>query len=191
MQHTQAIEAILGKLKAELPQHLYYHSLEHTERVMESTREIALAENITGTDLNLILTAAAYHDSGFLIDYTNHEANGCELAEKMLPDFGYTKLHIAVIQGMIMATKIPQDPKTILEKVLCDADLAYLGGSKYHEISRQLFLELNALSVPISEKQWMDLQVDFLESHHFWTTYCNERYAAPKQNTLAELKAKH
>ncbi len=189
MQHAQAIEAILGKLKEELPHHLHYHSFEHTALVMESAREIALAENITGTDLFLLLTAAAYHDSGFLINHKNHEAAGCGLAEKMLPDFGYTTEQITVIQGMIMATKIPQDLKTKLEKVLCDADLAYLGGSKYHEISRNLFLELNALFEPMSEEQWNALQVNFLEHHHFWTTFCNERYSKPKQNTLAELKA--
>ncbi|MDA0973125.1 MAG: hypothetical protein O2867_05255 [Bacteroidetes bacterium] len=41
-----------------------------------------------------------------------------------------------------MATKVPQEPKDHLARILCDADLDYLGGDDYDEIAGGLYQEL-------------------------------------------------
>jgi uncharacterized protein len=57
----------------------------------------------------------------------DHESISIQLAEQALANFGYTNSQIAVIRGIIQATRIPQSPTNLLEMIIADADLDYLG----------------------------------------------------------------
>ncbi|MEL6669215.1 MAG: HD domain-containing protein, partial [Bacteroidota bacterium] len=76
----EAIDAILSKLERGLSRNLHYHSIAHTRDVLARTLELAEAEGIDDPeDVDLLRTAAAYHDSGFLINNRDHERLGCKL----------------------------------------------------------------------------------------------------------------
>lgn len=189
MKHNEAIDHILKFMQQELPDRLRYHSLEHTLGVIRSSEYIAKKHKLPSEDLNLLLTAAAYHDSGFTQSYKNHEAIGCEIVLETLPKFDYNPEQIALIQKMILATKIPQSPSSLPEKILCDADLDYLGGGKYGEISESLYDEFGLNGLDISEANWLDMQINFLESHHYWTDFALSVLKPKKQNVLNNLKS--
>lgn len=189
MKHNIAIDHILKLMQEELPDLLRYHSLEHTLGVLRSSEYIAKKHKLSDEELYLLLTAAAFHDSGFTRSYKNHESIGCEIVQETLPNFGYNEEQIATIKNMILATKIPQSPSTLPEKILCDADLDYLGGGKYGEISESLYDEFGLNGLDISEKDWLDMQINFLESHHYWTDFALKVLKPKKQNVLDNLKA--
>jgi len=90
MNYTEAREFILEKLKRELPPNLYYHGIHHTHDVFESADRIAMMENITGGDLDLLRTAALFHDVGFLINYKSNEQESSILSREILHGFDYT-----------------------------------------------------------------------------------------------------
>ena len=71
---------------------------------------------------------------------------------------------------MIMATKIPQTPNTLLEQIICDADLDYLGRSDFFTIANLLFNELREMKIISDEKEWDRIQVKFLKGHRYFTT---------------------
>lgn len=190
MEYQKAIEHIISRLRDELPGTLRYHSPEHTLSVMESSEKLAERHGISLHEMKLLVTASAYHDSGFLRKYRNHELVSCEIADDTLPDFGFTAADIELIKGMIMATKVPQQPHTLLEKIICDADLVYLGGDNYTEISKTLHTELGLNGIDLDESQWLDMQINFLESHHYWTDHYTERLTPNKQIVLEGLKKK-
>ena len=86
-----------------------------------------------------------------------------------------------------MATKIPQTPHNLLEQIICDADLDYLGSDDYWKISGHLFKEINETTA-LGETDWLNIQISFLEQHHYFTqTAINER-SQMKDSYLAELK---
>lgn len=188
MHFTKAIDFALAKLQQELPLELKYHSLEHTLAVMHSCEILAAKENISEFEAEILKTAAAYHDIGFTQSYQNHEENGCLIAAEVLPDFGFGPDLIVQIQGMIRATKIPQSPKTPLEEILCDADLDYLGGDQYGEISQRLYEELGLKGHSMSKEEWLDLQIKFLEQHHYWTRFAQEKLGDRKEMVLNRLR---
>jgi uncharacterized protein len=190
MDYQKAIEYIIARLRQELPDRLKYHSPEHTISVIRAAEKLGERHGISLHEMQLLLTAAAYHDSGFLKTYRNHEEESCRIAEKVLPDFGFKKEDIEVIKGMIMATKVPQKPHTLLEKIICDADLVYLGGDNYDSISTTLHKELTLNGIELDEDQWLDMQINFLESHNYWTEYYLNRLAPNKKNVLDRLKSK-
>lgn len=169
MQFNEVRKFILDKLKAELPVHLTYHSVGHIQDVYGVAGYIAKEEGVEGEDLQLLLTAALFHDSGFLISQKDHEKLSCEVCKQYLPGFGYTQQQVERICGMVIATQIPQQPKSLLEQILCDADLDYLGRDDFFHIGDQLFAELKTFNVINTEHEWNRLQVDFLGKHHYFT----------------------
>jgi len=180
-------EFILNKLKTELPKHLEYHSIHHITDVFSAAESIAKSENVSEYEVCLLKTAVLFHDAGYTIQGDQHEAISCSMAMDTLGDYDYTKEEIEMICGMIMATQIPQRPKNILEEIICDADLDYLGRDDYWKISRSLFNEMN-LSKPMSEREWLNVQIKFFESHEYCTDTAIGLRKAQKDKHLEEIK---
>jgi class 3 adenylate cyclase/HD superfamily phosphodiesterase len=181
---------IRGKLKRNLPPQLTYHGFHHTEDVLNAALQIADAEKIDESEIQLLRVAVLFHDSGFTELYNNHEEKGCEFARDILPSFGFQQDAIDCICGMIMATKIPQQPHTKLEEIICDADLDYLGREDFYTIGKTLFEEFKTFDIVNNEKQWDQAQVRFIESHHYHTNYSRTQREPEKQKYLEVLKKK-
>ena len=181
----QAGEFILNKIGNELPGNYYYHNADHTRDVHAATESIAIAEGIKGEELTLLLTAAYYHDSGYLRTLNEHEAESCRIAIEYLPGFGYSPEQIEKICGMIKATRIPQTPHNKLEEILADADLDYLGRDDFFDIGDKFYHERG-----LSDRDaWNAIQVKFLEEHHYFTQTALNLRNAKKQENLAKVKA--
>jgi len=189
MDYRAAKRFILAKLRTELSTKLYYHGMHHTLDVLRVARDLCKSEGVNGHSLKLVKTAALYHDAGFVKDkHAGHEYEGCLMARASLPKFGYSKDDIETICGMIMATKIPQSPTNLLEEIICDADLDYLGRADFYLIGKTLFMELAAYKLISGEQAWNRLQVNFLTAHHFHTRTNTLAREPLKQRYLAHLK---
>jgi uncharacterized protein len=166
---TSIKQPILSRLENELDPRLGYHNISHTLDVLKQAEVLAKQENITDKhDLLLLKTAAVFHDSGFLFVYKNHEEKGCEIAAESLRNV-FCEEDIKKICGMIMATKIPQTPNTLLEQIICDADLDYLGRNDFEPISRNLYKEFIVFKIIPEDIIWDHIQIKFFESHHYFT----------------------
>lgn len=187
MNYIAAKAFILDKLNKELSEKLFYHGKHHTLDVLHITEELCQLEKISEKETVLVKTAALFHDSGFTLSYQDHEMLGCQIVEQTLPQCGYTPQDIKAICGMIMATKIPQNPQNHLEKILCDADLDYLGRDDFHKIGNSLFRELQAYDILNDEQKWNKIQISFLEGHSYHTRTNKTRRDPIKQLYLQEL----
>lgn len=188
MQYQEAYQFMINKLESGLPPYLSYHNIDHTKSVIEASEIIATREGIHGDELLLLKTAALFHDSGFLQDYQQHESISVSLAKKHLPSFGYTEEQIEKIASMIMATKLPQSPKDHLAKILCDADLYYLGGPDYTANADKLFSENKKIGLYKSKTEWLIQQIGFLTSHQYFTETAKSDLDAVKQQNLKKLE---
>ena len=183
-------EFISKKLSTELAPELMYHSFSHTMEVYQAAQRYAEEERIIGEDLHLLLTAVLFHDSGFIDVRKNHEERSCEIARSILPQFDYTEEQIDRICNMILATRIPQQPKTHLEEITCDADLDYLGRNDYTLIADGLYEEMRLSGQIKSEKEWFDVQIRFLENHKYHTETARKWRNEGKAKNLYDLKSK-
>ena len=174
-------------LEKSLPRELEYHAIDHTFDVLNAVEEIALAEGVSEKELLLLKTAALLHDCGFVKKYRDNEIIASELSSKLLPKYNYSKEDIQIIQNMIMATAVPQHPKTKLEEILCDADLDYLGRSDFDELSTKLRHELNAYNYQMSDLEWYELEVNFLKNHKYFTDYSKKEREPEKEKRIEEL----
>jgi len=185
MGFDKAKETIVHHLEQNLPSDLFYHGIHHTFDVFDAALVIAENEKIdSADDLTLLKTAALFHDSGFTIDASKHEECGCDLAREILPACDYTNSQIDQICGMIMATKIPQQPLNLLERIICDADLDYLGRDDFFKIGDTLYQELKAFDKIKDSTQWNQLQISFLSNHQYHTEFSRGNREIKKQENL-------
>ncbi|MGN6396846.1 MAG: HD domain-containing protein [Mucilaginibacter sp.] len=189
MRLDDAGEFIINKLNQELPEYLNYHNSTHTLDVVESAYRLGQAEGISSADMELLLTAAYYHDSGFLVKMAGHEEESCRIARETLPGFNYNAGEIERICGMIMATRLPQSPKNYLEEILADADLDDLGRDDFFIIGDKLFLENTIYGDDIDPHAWRLKQLEFMQKHHYFTKSAINLRQAKKDANLERIKA--
>jgi ligand-binding sensor domain-containing protein/class 3 adenylate cyclase len=186
--YYKAERFIMKKLEAELSSKLHYHSIEHTLDVVKAVERIALSENVTDEGLFLLKTAASYHDAGFVEQYDKNEPVGVRMANEILPKYGYTPEHIEIIKKLIFVTSVPHQPTNLLEEIICDADLDYLGRDDFHQIADKLRLELREHGKINSDRAWDEIQVRFLEQHCYFTQTSLKTRLPKKLQNLEEIK---
>jgi len=184
-----AEKQIVDLLKSKMP-NLQYHNMDHIYDVLNAALLIAESEHVSGEEVKLLRLAALYHDAGFIHSPKNHEERGANMARGNLPLFCFNEEQIATICNMIIATRIPQTPTTPLDKILCDADLDYLGRDDFYEIGGRLLEELKAQGVVETEREWNLVQKTFLESHRYHTRFSKENREAKKHQHIQEIIAK-
>lgn len=186
--YMKAERYIMKLLEKKLPKTLHYHSIAHTKDVTEAAERLAIMEGIKGEDLFLLQTAATYHDAGFVEQYDANEPVGIRMAQEILPKFGYTEEQIEIVAGLINATKIPHQPQTKLQEIICDADLDYLGRDDFHDIADLLRRELRDHGKINSDRLWDEIQVKFLTQHQYFTKSAIETRQVKKELHIQQIK---
>ena len=131
-------------MEQDLPATLFYHSLWHTrDEVAERAQWLAVHEGLSQRAEILIVTAAYFHDIGFIRQAQGHEEAGVEIASKILPYFGYSQAQVLTIADIILATRIPQSAAGLLQQVVADADLDVLGRDDFFVRNEALRAELS------------------------------------------------
>lgn len=186
--YKKAERHIMKVLKDGLPDNLYYHGIHHTYDVVEAVERIALLEGITGEEMFVLKSAATYHDAGFVKQYAKNEPIGIEMAKEILPLYGYTPEQVNEVEKLIYATIIPHNPQSLLQEIICDADLDYLGRDDFHQIADTLRMELQERNIVGSKRSWDEMQVKFLNMHKYFTKSAIKLRQAKKEKHIEEIK---
>ena len=161
-------QEVLIKLQALNPA-LTYHCLEHTIDVIAQSIRIGQEEGIGERETFLLKVAAVYHDTGFLRGYANHEILSCEIFLEDAINFNINDAEKELVNDLILATKVPQLPTTLLQQIICDADLDYLGREDFSTISNNLKMEFLHFGIVADLAAWEKLQMKFLTNHQYHT----------------------
>jgi uncharacterized protein len=179
------------RLETELSPGLFYHNLMHTTKdVVPATETFAEGEGIQGESLDLLLTAAWFHDLGFIEGRAGHEIMGARIALEVLPGLGFSKEQIQTVRKIIIVTTLPQSPRTILEQIMADADLDVLGRDDFMIRNGNLRRELAFFGQEFTDLQWFSDQLRFLETHTYFTASARILREAGQAKNVLELKKK-
>ena len=179
-------EVVLEKLEG-LPGNLYYHNLKHTVDVVTQVELIGKSEGVTSEEMLLLKTAALFHDIGHLVRYDHHEEESVQMARDMLPQYDYTPAQIERIASLIMATQMPPNPTDLLEKIICDADLDYLGRTDFVPVAYNLYKELKIRNKVNSFEDWKKIQIDFIRRHSYYTRTAQRLREVNKKKQLEKI----
>lgn len=186
--YLQNLEPVLQRLKDGLHKHYYYHDVRHTLDVIEQSQAIGKLEGVAERELEILKIAALFHDTGFLKVRSGHEQASVDFFQSIGGLSALTYEDCDTITGCIRATHMPQTPLNHLERILCDADLDYLGREDFGLIGENLFLEMSACGEMSDRFAWDNLQVKFLEAHRFHTTSNQARRDIKKAENLSEVR---
>lgn len=180
---------VMNILENDLSSDMIYHSINHTKEVVASAMEIAEKQGVDEDQFEIIQIAGWFHDLGFVKGSENHEVHGGELAESFLLNLEYPQDKIDKVKGCILATRMPQNPKNNLEKILCDADLMHLARKDYFKKAELLHKEMEKVKpCKISDIEWLRMNKEFLGNHCFFTDYARENYESGVKNNLEKVK---
>lgn len=186
---SKAKEYIVARLVTELPKNLFYHAAHHTFDVVKQAQTIGKSEGISNDEMFVLLTAAYFHDAGFLFKYQSNESEAVKLVREVLPEMDYTEEEIEEICNIILATDIKVQPTTLLEKIMCDADHDYFGREGYSKTADNLRKELEEYGDKFDDKEWLEVQINFLEVKHQYYTATSKLNRTPNKNKIiASLK---
>ena len=183
-------EYVAGFIAENFTEKICYHNIDHTLEVVESSEIIGKHCNISKEDMEIVIIAAWFHDTGYYLGCDNHEEASANIAKQYLVDENFDPEKIKKVANCILSTKIPQAPQNILERIICDADLFHLGSEKFFDKSELLWRELTLHNQEMTYENWLSLSKEFVEAHKYHTSFGKEILLPIMGKNLAHLKLK-
>lgn len=165
-----------------------FHNFNHTLNVVQKCDELATYYKVSLADREALLTAAWFHDAGYLYGNSNHEEESTKIASDFLESINTNLEFIVQVNTLILATKLPATPTTLLQEILCDADLHHLASKDYLQWSNRLRQEVQQLSGnSIDEITWRKENISFFKAHRYFTDYAITFWENQKQLNLQAM----
>ena len=185
-------EYIRDLFRDELPQGIKYHDGDHTlhptKGVVAAANSIAISEKISEHDRELLVTAAYFHDSGYIREYGKNEPIAARMAARILKLIGYEPDEIEKIQQMILATDLAVEPKTHLEQILCDADLDHFGRDDFFEMDGKLREGRRIRGIDVGDDaKWYKGTLEVITNHQYYTESQKKLKDKEKQKNIKKL----
>jgi len=179
----------------ELPDGIKYHDADHTlhptRGVVAIANRIGISENISEYDRELLIAAAYFHDTGYIREYDKNEPIAARMAGRILKIIGYKPNEIEKVQKMILSTDLAREPKTHLEKILCDADLDNLGRKDFFKLDGKLRAGRRARGIDVSDDaKWYRSTLKIIKKHQYYTESQKKLREKGKQENIKRLLEK-
>jgi len=168
---------------------LRYHDVAHTDSVIKVALELANHYQLSPEEKELLEIACIFHDSGYVKVYTGHEEVSQEIAANFLQKHQYPADKIEVIKALIGATRLITPPTNLSEEIIKDADLNNLGTRKYMKTIANLRYEFATfLGKESSTKDWYNTNLQFIDSHDYYTDYAKQLFDKKKKSNRKKVK---
>jgi hypothetical protein len=184
---TDLEEFILSKLEAELNKNLYFHNFEYARHLYEYSGLLAKAADLDLEETLFIRTSALLLNVGFTTGYENQENKSAEYARKILPEYNYSEKQITVISNLILSSKWPPEPKNLLEMVLYDIKMEYIGRADFTRLYKLLFLEQNQYMKSVDVLEFKRKQLDIVKQYQFFTESARRLREIPFEDQLNRI----
>lgn len=186
----RAKKVVRGILENEVLTNFSFHNMAHTQDVAKSAGVIEGHYLLNDDDRFIVFIAAWFHDTGFSAGCAKgHEDGSIKLAADFLREHDMGPEVIERVSACIQATCVPQVPLSLVEKIICDADLYHLGTNKFETWSARLRQELKICSnCDNTDQEWRQADIDLLISHSYHTGFCQQKLQHVKQGWIAELQ---
>jgi predicted metal-dependent HD superfamily phosphohydrolase len=183
-------EKYIRELYKKLPPAYGFHNLEHTEKLVQLCQRMAEHYQLETEDREILLVAAWFLHSGVVNGSPgNHNVQSQANAREFLINADSEEKFTQKVLAAIEAAGMPQSPVSKIEKILADADMAYLCSKEFKEKHKALKAEQEEVTgQKVPRKKWNKDSIDFLESHQFFTDYFDASALSVKEKNLEALQ---
>ncbi|MFI8379253.1 hydrolase [Leeuwenhoekiella sp. NPDC079379] len=168
-----------------------FHNWKHTKEVVINSKCIAEGENLSNEEKTILIIASYFQDTGHIFGTCDHEKKSATLAEEFLKQQTVKEKFIDEVTETIHATTLNTIPLNKLQMVIRDADLAHLGKKSSDKKNRNLRKKWVVNErINYSEKEWLEANIAFLQTHKYFTDFANLQFEEQKQLNFKSLKDK-
>ena len=180
---------VLRMLSEQLTRDHWYHDLEHTLQVRRVAMEIGERLELAEEELEILELAALFHDTGFTEVYEGHESVSMRIARVFLSEWSSPEERRDKVLRCIDSTRLHRQPETLLEQIICDADLSNLAQSDYLRRAEDLRHEWETFRKErYGKTDWHALNREFMKGHYYHTEIARELFDEGKEANLEMLK---
>jgi predicted metal-dependent HD superfamily phosphohydrolase len=166
-----------------------FHSIAHFEETVKSAVALGQEHNLSEEDLEDIAITMWFHDLGFKDGWQNHEERSAEIATDFLRKEHQPDEKINRISHYIITTNRLEEPRDIIEKIVLDADTAHVGRKNYFDTLGRLRAEWETKGDKrFTEREWIKLNLNFLDEHKFYTAIARNKYSDRKRKNQIKLQ---
>jgi len=97
---------------------------------------------------------------------------------------------ISEIEACIMSTKMPRNPASLIQHILCDADTYHIGTDDFKKTDKRLKKEYIKRKLISPKANWNKRSLEFMEGHKYFTLYCQGLLEEGKQKNMERLRKK-
>ena len=170
---------------------LVFHNLEHTQTVVKRTKEIAGHYKVSENEMLILFAAAWFHDIGHLFTGpSKHEEMSGEIMRKFMTGKVDDEKIIDQIEGCILSTKLPRNPKNVLQQIICDADTYHFGTKDFKNTNKSALEEQTLRLGESDPAKFNEETIKMLETHQFYTNYAKELLNERKEKNMKKLQKK-
>jgi uncharacterized protein len=181
---------VTGLFNNYLPAIYKFHNIHHTLNVVQFCHELGEYYRLTKTDMEKLLLAAWFHDTGYCLNIDDHESASVTIVSTFLDSQNVTENYMPSVENLILATKRLREPVMLAEQIICDADTQHLGADDYLKWSALLKEEFELKNCQeLSDKEWSYKNICFFNSHRYFTDYAQRMWGGQKLKNLNLLKA--
>ncbi|MEZ7508625.1 HD domain-containing protein [Cloacibacterium sp. Arc13] len=172
-------------LSENLSNELVFHNINHTYEVVAAAREIGSQCDLSDNETLALEVAAWFHDCGYANTYLGHENESKKIAKDFLENYGCENGFISSVLNCIESTKYPPKPSSLIEKVLCDADLYHLTRANYPKYEKALRREFEIfLKLIYTDEEWLKKNCWFISEHTYYTDFGQEVLSKFKETNI-------
>ncbi len=171
-----------------MPRWMVFHDLEHTLAVARFTLEIGRNVGLSKAQLQILEIASLFHDTGYSKAYKGHERHSARMADAFLRAHGAGTGIRTQVAKLILCTRMEVGPRSLMQRVMRDADSAKAGQADFEDKSLRLRLELGHLRKHVIDgRAWTVENLNYLQHHRFHTPYAQRRFGRQKAINLKRL----
>lgn len=172
-----------------MPDKLLYHDLSHTEEVVEIAKILGKASDLSEKQLEILIIAAWFHDTGYIEKYEGHEEMSQQHARDFLYANDYPEEDMNEVIRLIGQTDDTVDKNDLLSRILHDADMAHLGRKRFFRKGELLRIEFeNVYDKKYTQLEWEQSQYDFLVGHKFLTEAAHDEFHKRKVKNIKKQR---
>lgn len=188
---SKAHEFVFSLFKEKLSPKFLYHNYKHTLEVVNTCQEIGEWYDIDKEQMEMLVLAAWFHDTGYALTYEGHEEKSIGIAREFFASHQYPQEKADQVCRLVLSTSIHKKPEGILEEIMHDADYISIGKKTFFEKAELLRIEWEVfLQKYYDDAEWAKIQMDFLLNNNFVTEYALKEYGAQRGKNIEAQRRK-
>jgi predicted metal-dependent HD superfamily phosphohydrolase len=183
MNTKMQLRAVRDLVWRDMPRKEYHNPL-HADDVSQTAGRFARLIGMDEELVHLEETAGLIHDIIHVGGASDNEEQSAMYGRLYLPRLGYKQWEVDVMADMIVGgTKIPQNPRSVLDMILADADVYNAGRDDF--LLRNDLLR-KELGLP-ENRAWYESSLKFLENVNWWTEPARHYGEPVRQQNIEQL----